>query len=304
MLITKNVRFKRVVLATWKISLVILFVCLLSYLFNEYLLSKYFEFPGIVDTILGTALAFFIGFSNNQAYDRWWEARKIWGSFVNDSRSWARQVLIYPVTEIDSEKDELATYQKKMVNRHIAFLYALKNNLRGETEKEYKKYLSKEEFEEAITKSNIHNQILTYQTRDLKYLYSRKWIDGYSFMSMNAMLNNFSNYMGMSERIKNTVFPPTYNHYTRLFIWILIVSSTFVMGNLVGLWSVLFGFLLGYVFLITHLIGQRLLNPFEPLPLGISLNQITRTIEINLTEAMGVEPLPDPVLPVDGEYVM
>jgi putative membrane protein len=142
------------------------------------------------------------------------------------------------------------------------------------------------------------------QAKDLDYIRRKNWIDGFGFMQLNTLLIAFTDEMGMSERIKNTVFPPTYNHYTRLFIWILIVSSTFVISNLVGAWSILFGFLLGYVFIITHTIGQKLLNPFEPISTGISLDQITRTIEINMLEVMGETDLPKPVKSVDGIYVM
>ena len=304
MLITKHVRLKRVVIGTWKESIAILIVCISSYLFNEYILSNYFQFPAIIDAILGTALAFFIGFSNNQAYDRWWEARKIWGALVNDSRSWARQVLIYPHTENESEKDDLDRLKKQMISRHIGFLYALKDALRGENSNDFKNNISEKEYAEVVTKSNIQNAILNLQSRDLQYMKSKEWIDGFGFLQLNKLLNGFTDQMGMSERIKNTVFPPTYNHYTRLFIWILIISSTFVISDSVGPWAILFGFLLGYVFLVTHTIGQVLLNPFEKNPSAISLNQITRTIEINLLETIGETNLPEPVKSVNGEYIL
>ena len=304
MLITKNIRFKRVVRETWKESIIIIVVCFLSYLFNEYVLVHYFEFPPIIDAILGPALAFFIGFSNNQAYDRWWEARKIWGSLVNDSRSWARQILNYPSANTEGEKDDLDLIKKRMINRHISFLYALKGALRGESGKDFKKNIVEKEYEEVTSKSNVQNAILVLQSQDLEYMRNKKWIDGFGFLQLNGLLIAFTDQMGMSERIKNTVFPPTYNHYTRLFIWILIVSSTFVLSNLVGAWAIPFGFLLGYVFIITHTIGQKILNPFEPKPSGISLDQITRTIEINLLETMGESSIPEPIQSIGGEYVM
>lgn len=110
--------------------------------------------------------------------------------------------------------------------------------------------------------------------------------------------------MGKSERIKGTVFPPTYNFYTRVFIWILIISTTFVITNMVGAWSILYGALIGYIFITIHSIGQSLLNPFEPVPTGISLDQITRTIEINLLETLGESEIPEPIVSVNNDYVM
>jgi len=78
----------------------------------------------MVPSVLGTALAFFIGFTNNQSYDRWWEARKIWGALVNDSRTWSRQILNYTSITNDISEKELNSIRTKVIHRHIAFLYA------------------------------------------------------------------------------------------------------------------------------------------------------------------------------------
>jgi putative membrane protein len=95
MLISKKASIHRIIEGTYKDFLIDLATCLGSYLVFFYFLKNHVAVPAIIPTILGTALSFFIGFNNNQAYGRWWEARKIWGALVNDSRSWARQVLHY-----------------------------------------------------------------------------------------------------------------------------------------------------------------------------------------------------------------
>ena len=92
MILTRNIKIKQVLIDTWKNSLYVILVCSISFLFSKYVFHDAVELPAIIPSILGTALAFFIGFNNNQAYGRWWEARKIWGELVNDSRSWARQI--------------------------------------------------------------------------------------------------------------------------------------------------------------------------------------------------------------------
>jgi putative membrane protein len=110
--------------------------------------------------------------------------------------------------------------------------------------------------------------------------------------------------MGKSERIKNTVFPTTYHYFTRLFIWLFVILITIVCTETVGAWSIVLGWLIGFVFHTTHLIGLSLLNPFEAIPSGIPLNQITRTIEINLLEMLGESEVPQPIQPTNHEYVM
>lgn len=46
-----------------------------------------------VSAIMGTAIAIILGFRTSAAYDRWWEARKVWGSIINDSRTLLRQAI-------------------------------------------------------------------------------------------------------------------------------------------------------------------------------------------------------------------
>jgi putative membrane protein len=79
MLLVDNIRLSRIVRNTWKVDIVMVISCSAAYLAREYLIANHIEIPAITPTVLGTAIAFFIGFNNNQAYDRWWEARKIWG---------------------------------------------------------------------------------------------------------------------------------------------------------------------------------------------------------------------------------
>ena len=304
MIITKKIRIKRVIIGTWKNGLLVVLVCTASYLFSEYAFHDVADIPAIIPSILGTALAFFIGFNNNQAYDRWWEARKIWGALVNDSRSWARQINAYLSLPDGQLKEDLIEKKKTAIFRHIAFLYALKGNLRNENIDAFGKYISQQELEKLKSQSNIHNAILNVQSLELEVLFRDNWIDGFRFIELNKMLIRFSDEMGKSERIKNTVFPPTYNFYTRVFIWVMMISTTFVVADVVGAWSIFYGALIGYIFIVIHHIGQVLLNPFENVPSGISLDQITRTIEINLLESLGESEIPEPIKIVNNEYIM
>ncbi|WP_335966648.1 bestrophin family ion channel [Galbibacter sp. PAP.153] len=308
MLISKKVNVYRILSGTWRHFLFEIIACVAAYFFYKYIESIHlFDsilVSSIIPTILGTALAFFIGFNNNQAYDRWWEARKIWGSLVNDSRSWARQIIYYVKEAPAADTVDLHTLKHTMVYRHIAFLYALKDNLRNSNFQDYRAYLSKEDIIAVEKESNKSNAILNLQSEDLEKLRSQDAIDGFKFLEFNKMLINFCDEMGMSERIKNTVFPTTYNFYTRVFIWIFIISVTWSSVDEMGAWSIMIGILVGYIFLTTHKIGMALLNPFENIPTGIPLDQITRTIEINLLEALKETNIPAPVKSINGEYIM
>ena len=304
MILTKKIKIKRILIGTWKNGLMVLLICTASYFFSKYAFVEVNDLPAVIPSILGTALAFFIGFNNNQAYDRWWEARKIWGALVNDSRSWARQIMANLSVPNGQTEEDLIERKRIAIYRHIAFLYALKGNLRNENQDSFSKYISQDELKEVKSKSNVHNAILNFQSSDLESLLKENWIDGFRFIELNKMLIRFSDEMGKSERIKNTVFPPTYNYYTRVFIWDMMISTTFVIADIVGAWSILYGTLVGYIFITVHTIGQSLLNPFENIPSGISLDQITRTIEINLLESLGDSDIPEPIKTVNDEYIM
>jgi len=299
MLITHNIKLSRILINTWQVDLIMIVSCAVTYFAREFLITHNLDIPPIIPGVLGTAIAFFIGFNNNQAYDRWWEARKIWGMLVNDSRSWARSLINY--VEINEDSKPMV---KKMVCRHIAFLYTLKGALRNYDDSIYTKYLTEEELKEIKKHSNMHNAILNIQSRDLQTLSKDGYIDGFRFIELNKLLVNFSSQMGMCERIKNTVFPTTYTYLTKVFIWLFVVSITLVISSYVEYWSIFIGWLLGFVFVSTQINGMGLINPFENNSASIPLNQITRTIEINLLEMLGEPNIPEPIKPINNEYIL
>ncbi|MDR6565780.1 putative membrane protein [Chitinophaga ginsengisegetis] len=287
---------------TWKVDLMLLGCCTLVYFLDSRWLAAHINIPIAVSTVLGTAIAFFIGFNNNQAYDRWWEARKIWGALVNDSRTWSRSMLNYPSPDATPETKALVRH---MIYRHLAFIYALKTVLRKRPDDYYTRYLTTEEIEEVQKQSNIPNAILNLQTRDLQQLRNSGSIDGFTFIELNQILVKHCDSMGQSERIRNTVFPPSYVYFTQMFIWFYVIMNTLMMTESIGAWAIPFGWMFGFVFHVTHLNGITLMDPFDFQPLAIPLDSIARTIEINVIQLLGDEPVPAPVLPrQEGLYVM
>lgn len=303
MLIVQNIRLSRILRNTWQIDIVMIVSCTVAYFAREFLIKHQFELPSIIPTVLGTAIAFFIGFNNNQSYDRWWEARKIWGALVNDSRSWARCIISY-ISQNEMDVQQFNELKNRLVRRQIAFLYALKAKMRDAVDENYHQYLDEKDILEINTHTNIANAILTLQSRELQQLSTDGRIDGFRFIEMNQLLIKFSDEMGMSERIKNTIFPTTYNYLTKVFIWLFVVSLTLVISQFAGLWSIFLGWLVGFVYVSTQINGMSLVDPFDNNSSGIPLNQITRTIEINLLEMIGAENIPKPVKPINGEYIL
>ena len=86
----------------WSLFWLLIWDVLVTIDFMLFFNSK-FTLPLIPLTLLGSALVVLVSFRNSSAYNRWWEARTLWGALVNGSRSFARQTL----TLIDDPDDGL-----------------------------------------------------------------------------------------------------------------------------------------------------------------------------------------------------
>lgn len=308
MLLKPELLLSRVIRITWKVDLLMIALCTGAYLLETYIVRGRIHIPGAIPALLGTTLAFFIGFNNNQAYSRWWEARTVWGGLVNDSRSWTRSLLAY--TQV-IEKDPQTEHEEcmrnlvvRMVRRNLSFLYALKRTLRDVEDQDYQNYLDQTD-QNALTRyTNIPAAILDLQSQDLQKLKANDQIDAPTFIVLNNLLVYFSDNMGRCERIKNTLFPATYLYFTRVFIWIMIAVLTMDIVEEAGIWSIGLGWLIGFVFHVTHLNGLNLMNPFDGNPASVPLDSIVRTVEINILQTLKSSPIPRPIEAINGEYIL
>ncbi len=306
MYINKNISIWAFLKHTWKLQLIVLGICtIVTFIYIE-ILNDLIPISKSILTILGTAEAFFIGFINSQAYDRWWEARKIWGAIVNDSRSLARMVLSYYSLDQaeDGSKEELQHLQERMIYRHIAWLYATKERLRKSSKKGYRTYLTPEEIEFVDNHQHIPNGISLLQGRALDFAEKRGYLDAFRMLQINDMLNRFSDSIGKAERIKSTVFPTFYATLTQVSVWTLIVLFPLTLAEDLGYWAILYSFLIGVIFELTFHAGQTIMDPFENHPADTPMSSITRNIETNLLEMLGEKNLPEPIKPINDEYLM
>lgn len=264
--------------------------------------DEYIRLSGVIITVLGTAISFFIGFINSQAYNRWWEARKIWGALVNDSRSFCRMVITF--IEKDDEDDNIKSFKKLLLYRHLAFVILLRDKLRNQNTGEESKYLSTDDQSKLEGQSHKSNAILTLHGKDLNNAEKNNYLDAFRLTQINQMLNRFSDSMGQSERIKLTIFPIYYSALIKLSIWIFMIIFSMQISTSVGYWSILFSYLVGNIFILTYQAGHSLLNPFELKPSCIPIATITRSIEINILEQLGEKNIMEPMKPVDNSYLI
>jgi putative membrane protein len=250
--------------------------------------------PITVSSIFGTILSLLLAFRSNQAYDRWWEARTIWGAIVNDSRSFGRQVL----TMMENpENEDIKAFQDRMILRQIAWCYALTKSLRNTDPMPYtKEFLSAKEQEYIRKFSNKPVALLDLHGKDLQYALKMGWINQYQQVNLDNSLSKFSDSMGKSERIKKTVFPTTYGLYIKAAVWVFILLLPFGLVDLFGFLMVPVLMVVATFFYLIEKTAVQLQDPFENKATDVPLMAISRTIEIDLKEMMqseGVE-IPEP----------
>ncbi|PMD90525.1 hypothetical protein BWI97_23975 [Siphonobacter sp. BAB-5405] len=316
MFIDRNLGWKVIFHYTWKGLIYYTVLSVTVYLLHDYYNLFHLHLPFTTITAISTALSIFLGFKNNNAYDRWWEARQIWGLLVNYSRAWGREVLIMIIPEDPAEAAEVRELQHRMVYRHMAFVHALRVFLRRpqaynrtsqdeiyEERNEYsdtESFLSSQEYKVFCKKNNPPNYLLNLQGEDLKRAYQRGWLSDYRFTKVEEILVEFNNIQGRCERIKNTPFPRQYSFSSRVFVFIHASLLPFVFVEEIGWASMPVSVIISFVFLCLDLLGERIEDPFENRMEGIPMTAMSLTIETNLKEHWGDKDLPKPQPAVKG----
>ena len=317
MIVSRSLKWSFILFYTWKSMLYFFVLSVIVYALHVSLgPNKSFTVPFNALATLSTALAIFLGFNNNSSYDRWWEARKIWGLLVNYSRAWAREVLTLAQEENGEDDSEpLRQWKRKMLDRHLAFTHALRVFLRQrngynandneaiETNNTYadiKKFLTAEEYERVLSARNPPNQLLLDQGEDLREAYQRGWLSDYRYVKLQETLSEFNNHQGMCERIKNTPFPRPYSYFSRMFVYMHGTLAPFAFIEDLGVLNIPLSLIVNFIFLMLDVVGERLSDPFENRLEDTPLTSICLTIEENVKEMAGIPDLPVKPKPVHG----
>ncbi|WP_443939788.1 bestrophin family protein [Pedobacter sp. MW01-1-1] len=239
--------------------------------------------PVAVPALLGTVISLLLAFRSNQAYDRWWEARTLWGAIVNDSRSLSRQILSFIDNPYGSE--EIDTFKTRFIKRQIAWCYALSQGLRGfSAYKGLEAYLSPEDMQFIKSRKNVTTSLLELHGLDLKRALNEGWINKYQQIEIDKTLCALCNHMGGCERIKNTVFPVTYSKYISMSIHLFIVLLPFGLIEYFGYMEIPLVVAIAAFFLLVEKMAVHLQDPFENKPTDTPTTTICRTIERDLSQ--------------------
>jgi putative membrane protein len=243
-------------------------------------------------TLLGISLAVFMGFRNSASYERYWEARKLWGSLLNAARSLARQRLAFMDGEIADKR--------RFVELIIAFAQTLNEQLRATCDPAALAILLTPAALARVEASRFKPaMILLLLGDELQKLRVETRAGDILIHAMDQGLSELSQTLGGCERIAGTPMPLPYSVLLHRTIYIFCMMLPFGLVGTVGWWAPLIAVFLSYTFLALDAIGEELEEPFGTAPNNLPLNAMTRTIRDTLHEMLGDRVPPEEPVPAD-----
>ena len=260
-----------------------------------------FKLPLTFSGLLGTSISLLLSFKLSQSYDRWWEARKIWGTILIETRT-----LIVQIKNYSKDSETISPELSKITYRQIAWNYALSRSLRNQDPlKHHAHFLDKEEAVEVQKHLNIPLAILDRQSKDVMSLLKQGVINQFQQIQIDQTISNLGTCMGQAERIKNTYFPKTYRLTLHLFIYLFLVSLSFSFyldNSNVLIYTPLI-VCISIPFFLLEKIAFDMQDPFENKPTDTSSTAISTTLEINLKQLINDPDVPEP-LTTDTFYIL
>ncbi|WP_407508632.1 bestrophin family protein [Elizabethkingia anophelis] len=241
--------------------------------------------PLTIPALVGTAVSLLLAFRISQSYERWWEARTVWGAIVNDSRTFIRQI----TQALPSGSEAII---REFAQRQIIWNYALGESLRKlPFSDRVQDYL----IDHRIEAANIPNALLDEHSLQIKQLADKGLISEFRLIQLNETLARLCDSMGKCERIKNTVFPRSYSILVHSLIYVFAAILPFGFDDSqLSLLIIEIGItiLIPTLFIAIEKTAIIMQDPFENTPVDTPMTSLAQTIEINLREMTGEQNVP------------
>jgi len=239
------------------------------------------EIDAIGFTVFGIALSLFLGFRNNAAYDRWREARKLWGGLLADLRSLAREVQLFVAD---------TALQQRLIRLSLAFIHLHRANLRQIADDQRARALAPEFMDARHPPCAALDQL----SAEIGDAHRAGAIDGFGAKALQERLGSVTLQQAGCERIATTPLPYVYSLliYRTTYLYCLLLPLALV--GPAGWMTPLFVAIVAYVFLGLAEVTEDLSHPFGTTPNALPLDAICRQVEISLAPHLG-EPAPEPL---------
>jgi putative membrane protein len=262
--------------------LVGLFTWLVGYIETEYLhlsrQDKVSNLP-VMHSLMGFAISMLLVFRTNTAYDRWWEARKLWGQLVNVSRNTAMKVAaIFP----GADQPSRARFAF-LIGR---FAHALQAHLRSEKTRMALDSHPHPELEGLDPTKHVPAQIAAMMHARLHRAYRDGELSGEQLLGLTSDLSAFMDICGACERIKNTPIPYSYSSFLKKFIVIYSLTLPFGFVFSLGYIAIPVVVFIFYVLASLEVIAEEIEDPFGNDANDLPLDRLTAIIAANSTELL------------------
>lgn len=255
------------------------------------------RFDGGPFALLGITLSIFLAFRNNACYERWWEARKVWGEFMLTARNLARLSQI-----LDMHEGELSAARKQLLEYNIAYAHALLRQLRPGNQLSRIKELLAPALAESFSQSkNPPEVILRAMERILIQALAEGRIQPIQFNLLEELVQKLAFTQAACERIQNTPIPFGYTLLLHRTAYTFCFLMPFCFANTLGWATPFVTALAAYTLFGLDALGNELEEPFAPIANALPINALTEIIDIELREALGESDLP--TLPTPKEFV-
>ncbi|WP_445504429.1 bestrophin family protein [Microvirga sp. G4-2] len=237
-------------------------------------------------TLIGIALSIFMSFRNNACYDRWWEARKLWGQLIIETRSFARQTM-----DLDLARRE------PLLLGLCGFAHGLAARLRNQDEASRIMPWVGKNF--AISGPNPTDAVLRQIGNQCVRLISNGTISDIRYSVLEQRLSTLSAVQAGCERIKATPLPFAYTLLLHRTAYLFCILLPFALAEALGWWTPLLVITVCYTFFGLDALGDELEEPFGLEMNDLPLDAMVRVIERELLDALGRTDLPPLLGPVD-----
>jgi putative membrane protein len=230
----------------------------------------------------GLALSFLIGFRNNHAYDRWWEARKLWGQLINENRNLCLKV--QSLAGIDAaDRDALG----QLI---ITFADSLKDHLRGREGRD-----STPAEIETDVQWRHQPSLAAHGILELIVRWQREGhIDGWGLLWLDGQVKSLMDICGACERIRNTPLSSSYRALVRHGIAIYLAIAPFYLIEDTGLSGLPMFVMAAYFLIGIELVAEEIEEPFGAGGDNLPLERYCATIATSVREILGASRIPDP----------
>jgi putative membrane protein len=253
-------------------------------------------------SLIGLALAIFLGFRNSAAYDRYWEARKLWGDLAHRARSLAREVqtlLHFPQPAGPADPGDP---RRVLILRAVAFAHALRHQLRGSDARADVERLLGAQEAQAFASSRLGTDFLLRRMgAQLGDFLRAGRLDPPVAADLDQTLSALAAVAAGCERIKNTPIPFPYTLLLHRTAWMYCFLLPFGLVDAVGLMTPFVVAIVAYTFFGLDALGDEIEEPFGLAMNHLPLDALCRELEINLLEALGETGLPQPLQPVRSQ---